>query len=443
MKRMRLIGGLVGLFTWQISLSQDSSSWRFPALENGDLNADGDKDLSDAVYLLNFLFTAGPGPAPILCASGLARGRNGETNGDGEIDLSDGIYILHRLFLGGSAMVSGCDYELGLGGTSADSPPEANEITPRNGLVNNPATIHGRNLQGTQFEIRFGSAITTTALNPGRSGNAITLRIPNRAPTDPLTVTVTVKVGGQETSYPRGPLSFTYNIPTPEPTLSGFLVIPSSPVVGQHSTVTVTGTNFVTAAGRVPETLYLIGPVTQSVLPSRFDETSVEGALINGLPQEGDYYFIVTFNDGACVTTGTFTVFPPAPGECIPGEVRPCGTDVGECQAGTQTCTNGTWGECTGGVGPTTTNSNEAAAGFCNGLDDNCDGTVDEGCACVPGTIRQCGTDLGECEFGAQTCTSQGTWGTCTGGVGPTNRSCDVLDHDCDGVADYLQPPCE
>ena len=51
----------------------------------------------------------------------------------------------------------------------------------------------------------------------------------------------------------------------------------------------------------------------------------------------------------------------------------PGGTEgVGQCSAGTQTCTNGAWGICTGEVLPT--------AETCNGLDDDCDGITDEGC---------------------------------------------------------------
>ncbi len=50
---------------------------------------------------------------------------------------------------------------------------------------------------------------------------------------------------------------------------------------------------------------------------------------------------------------------------------RPCGTNVGSCTKGTQTCVNGTWGACVGGIGPKTE--------VCNGRDDNCNGVVDEG----------------------------------------------------------------
>ena len=45
----------------------------------------------------------------------------------------------------------------------------------------------------------------------------------------------------------------------------------------------------------------------------------------------------------------------------------------GVCRAGSQACAAGAWGACTGEVGP----SMERCG---NRLDDDCDGTVDNGC---------------------------------------------------------------
>ncbi len=71
----------------------------------------------------------------------------------------------------------------------------------------------------------------------------------------------------------------------------------------------------------------------------------------------------------------------------------------------------------------------------CNGVDDDCDGTVDPGCACVDGDAQPCGTDVGACTVGAQAC-EDGAWGACGGGVMPAAETCDATDEDCDGTVD-------
>jgi hypothetical protein len=72
----------------------------------------------------------------------------------------------------------------------------------------------------------------------------------------------------------------------------------------------------------------------------------------------------------------------------------------------------------------------------CNGVDDNCDGQTDEGCACVEGEQRICGSDEGICETGTQTCVD-GAWGSCAHAVQPEAEVCgDGLDNDCDGQTD-------
>ncbi|HJL50156.1 MAG TPA: PQQ-binding-like beta-propeller repeat protein, partial [Polyangiaceae bacterium LLY-WYZ-15_(1-7)] len=86
-------------------------------------------------------------------------------------------------------------------------------------------------------------------------------------------------------------------------------------------------------------------------------------------------------------------------GECEDGETRPCegGTDEGECDRGTQTCSSGRWGACEGRVEPT--------AEVCNGRDDDCDGDIDgpaasAACAEDP-TVEAATCDSGVCTLGS------------------------------------------
>src|SRR6185436_8019298 len=56
------------------------------------------------------------------------------------------------------------------------------------------------------------------------------------------------------------------------------------------------------------------------------------------------------------------------------------------------------------------------------GLDDNCNGIVDEGCTCMGGQAQSCfkgdPSYFGApgCFPGTQSCTENGTWGPCIGG---------------------------
>jgi hypothetical protein len=61
-------------------------------IARGDANADGAIDLDDAVYILNYLFKAGPAPFPFDA---------GDANCDGIIDVRDAVYLLNYLFKGG------------------------------------------------------------------------------------------------------------------------------------------------------------------------------------------------------------------------------------------------------------------------------------------------------------------------------------------------------
>lgn len=150
----------------------------------------------------------------------------------------------------------------------------------------------------------------------------------------------------------------------------------------------------------------------------------------------GDAVFILNsiFQDGPLPALGCCA-------ECGPGETQPCytgppGTEgVGECQSGTQTCTDGVWGPCEGEILP--------GVEVCDGLDTDCNGNSDEGMTqpCYTGPP---GTEnVGQCASGTQTCYG-GDWGACVGEVLPDPEVCDGADNDCDGDTDegLTPPPC-
>ena len=124
--------------------------------------------------------------------------------------------------------------------------------------------------------------------------------------------------------------------------------------------------------------------------------------------------------------------------DCVDNSTQSCGSDEGECVAGSQTCVDGQWGECGGDdmVLP--------AAEICDGLDNDCNGVPDDptdaGCECEAGETQACGTNVGECTTGTAAC-DNGFWGVCDG-VGPVAEVCNNLDDDCNGALDDLASSC-
>ncbi len=103
---------------------------------------------------------------------------------------------------------------------------------------------------------------------------------------------------------------------------------------------------------------------------------------------------------------------------------------VGESVTCTTSCGSAGTGACTMACevpnGPGCTPPVEA----CNGLDDDCDTACDNGLECCQGQTGACTTPAGA--PGSRTCSAACTWGTCTA----TGEACNGLDDDGDGVCD-------
>ncbi|MCX6831806.1 MAG: dockerin type I repeat-containing protein, partial [candidate division Zixibacteria bacterium] len=64
----------------------------------GDANDDGGIDISDAVFLISYIFSGGAAPHDCNGPNG-----KGDANGDGGIDISDAVYLISYIFSGGAA----------------------------------------------------------------------------------------------------------------------------------------------------------------------------------------------------------------------------------------------------------------------------------------------------------------------------------------------------
>ncbi len=123
------------------------------------------------------------------------------------------------------------------------------------------------------------------------------------------------------------------------------------------------------------------------------------------------------------------TANPSAVCACSGSAMRAC-TLLGSCAAGTQTCFGGSWGNC----------SIVPVSESCNALDDNCNGTVDEG---LTVTCYADADNDGYAATGAaavQSCPATGrtSFGGCP--TGQTNRAPTGVSIDCNDAASTINP---
>lgn len=191
------------------------------------------------------------------------------------------------------------------------------------------------------------------------------------------------------------------------------------------------------------------GPCTGEVLPAAAEvcdglDNDCNGVVDDGIPD-------LVCGVGACMATAPACV-NGAPGTCVPNQPtqelcdgldNDCDQLVDESfpQDG-MTCDTGSQGICAAGImkcvgsAPVCVANQTATDEACDGLDNDCDGVVDNN---IPGTGGDCTTGAaGVCGPGKITC--QGGVVDCFSIVPSSPETCDGLDNDCDGQTDENNP---
>lgn len=65
----------------------------------GDADGSGLLNISDAVYLILYIFSGGPAPNPLM---------SGDANCSDNVNISDAVYLINYIFSGGPAPCSAC-----------------------------------------------------------------------------------------------------------------------------------------------------------------------------------------------------------------------------------------------------------------------------------------------------------------------------------------------
>ncbi len=139
-RHVRSLSIVCALLAWGASPAgaQETLFSSLYAVENGDINGDGGRDVGDAIGLLEWLYLGGPSPVAMACQLEAPAVENGDVTGNGGIDLSDAVGLLGWLFLGGFEPIVSCPLDLAPSGGHGGG-DRLRIISPR-------ATYQGRSL---------------------------------------------------------------------------------------------------------------------------------------------------------------------------------------------------------------------------------------------------------------------------------------------------------
>ena len=141
--------------------------------------------------------------------------------------------------------------------------------------------------------------------------------------------------------------------------------------------------------------------------------------------------------EGACKGSGHFICKADGTGSF-------CNIDMPGAAIGTEIC-NGIDDNCNGSIDESTAQNPldcepcVAQPEICDGLDNDCDNSIDEVADLVDDN-QPCGSDTGECNHGLTVCINHEL--ECQGATGPFTEVCDGFDNDCDNLVDGQSQSC-